>query len=411
MRRLKLPVLILLFVSNLARGAAPASTQTLVGVTRRTGHYDLYIESLDVDEVADLVEQFHTQATAFFGGKSPADSVLAVTIFATRERFHAALKADGQPEVQAGGYYSPERKKVYLFVQPSAYFTRQLLLHEIAHQFHFLVACENRGPKLGMYTEGIAEFLAMHDWDGKRLTIATIPSISLEDYPAAALTHFIQTLDRGFVRMLDGLVRADRPEAWATVRFLWQEDPMRFREWCDRLDRHEDPVEARRAVYGDEDLAASFEKWLESHQQPWRIATIAWQQRGEWIEGSSPNNTVGIALLKNAPAESFLIQMKPGAAPVLAGIVVNYHGADDYRLLQWSSRESVSLLRRKNGKWTREGSWKVPLLESGPVGFGFHVVKDGLELLVNGKSLITVSADGAVGVHTQQGTSLFRVEW
>lgn len=409
MRRVKLSVLVLLFVSAFASAADPASTQPLRGATRRTAHYDLFIESLDIDEVAELVEQFHTQATAFFNGKSPADTALAVSVFATRERFHAALKADGQPEVQAGGYYSPGRKKVYLFVQPSAYFTRQLLLHEIAHQFHFLVACENRGPKLGMYTEGIAEYLAMHDWDGKRLKIATIPSISLEDYPAAALTHFTQTLNRNFIGMLDGSVRSDRPEAWAAVRFLWQEDPTRFREWCNRLDRHEDPIEARRAVYGDEDFAASFEKWLTSHQQPWRIAAIAWQQRGEWIEGSSANNTVGIALLKDVPAKSFLIDMKPGAAPVMAGIVVNYRGADEYRLLQWSPGGSVRILRRENGKWTPEGSFAVPMLQDGRVGFGFHAVKAGRELIVNGEVITTVSADGEVGVHTQQGTSLFQV--
>ena len=116
------------------------------GATRRTAHYHLYIEALDIDEVADYVEQFHAKASAFFGGKSPAESQLSVAVFATAQRFHDALAAEGQPVVEAGGYYSPDRKKVYLFVQPSAYFTRQLLLHELAHQFHFLAACDNHGP-------------------------------------------------------------------------------------------------------------------------------------------------------------------------------------------------------------------------------------------------------------------------
>src|SRR5829696_2961738 len=126
MRRARLAIFILLIASGFACGAEPATTQVVVGVTRRTAHYDLYIESLDIDEVAQLVEQFHAQATTFFRGNSPEVAALPVAVFASRERFHAALKADALPEIEAGGYYSPGRKKVYLFVQPSEYFTRQL---------------------------------------------------------------------------------------------------------------------------------------------------------------------------------------------------------------------------------------------------------------------------------------------
>src|SRR5829696_4155321 len=94
MRRARLAIFILLIASGFACGAEPATTQAVVGVTRRTAHYELYIESLDIDEVAELVEQFHTQATTFFGGRSPAEEVLSVAVFTTYERFHAALKAD-----------------------------------------------------------------------------------------------------------------------------------------------------------------------------------------------------------------------------------------------------------------------------------------------------------------------------
>ena len=32
--------------------------------------------------------------------------------------------------VSGGGYYSEERRKAYVYIQPSEYYTRQLVLHE-----------------------------------------------------------------------------------------------------------------------------------------------------------------------------------------------------------------------------------------------------------------------------------------
>jgi hypothetical protein len=64
---------------------------------------------------------------------------------------------------------------VWVMGQPSAYYTRHLLIHEAAHAFAFHVF-GGAGPP--WFMEGTAEYLATHRWDGENLEVGVLPESS-----------------------------------------------------------------------------------------------------------------------------------------------------------------------------------------------------------------------------------------
>lgn len=439
--------------ASLGAPAAPASraagaTTVPAGVSVHTAHYDVYAERVDAGEVGRMLEAQHVALTAFFG-RAP-EGRLAVGIYGDAERFRAALLADHQAAVQAGGYYAPGTRKAYLFVQPSEYYTRQLTLHECAHQFHFLVATGNTSPSLFLYSEGLAEQLGMHDWDGQRLRVGVIPAVSLEDYPAQAAAHFTGRLGRNLRGMVRGEVETERPEAWAVVHFLLERYPERYRVWANALNHHASPgraadlafesalastspAAATKASEGSSGVTGSgwdwvkvaeeFSRWLAVHQQPWEISTVSWQERGDSIEGWSANNTVAIAFPKRQPTRGWTVDCQADHGNAMYGLVVNHRSAEEYELLQvlpaGAGRE-VRLLRRTGGKWVSEGEWRLPAGEKagGKVRLGVAIrgetqderPGETLSLSANGSVLKEIPLEGRVGVHVQVGRVLFWVK-
>ena len=185
-----------------------------------TEHYLIHTEGeVDAAETGRLLEALHAQLAEWFGAKPNPAEKLRVSVYGTRERWEAALREDGCPVPEAGGYYSTGTRKAYLFVQPSEYFTRQLTIHEATHQFHYLAATGNSAPDGFWYIEGVAEYFGMHDWDGTTLRTRVVPLVSLEDYPKKALAN-LERLEWNVDGIISGDVACERPEAWALVHFL-----------------------------------------------------------------------------------------------------------------------------------------------------------------------------------------------
>ena len=151
-----------------------------------------------------------------------------VEVYSSQDRFEAALKNDKIDRVEAGGFFSTQSCKAYLWVQPSDYFTRQLILHECAHQFHYLAACSGKLTRLPLFGEGLAEHFAMHNWDGKNLSVGLVPAITLEDYPAKSLKHFRGDLHRDLEAMVMGKAETTHSDDWAVVHFLISQYPEPF---------------------------------------------------------------------------------------------------------------------------------------------------------------------------------------
>lgn len=379
--------------------AAPANSPA---TDLQTKHYDLHIEGLDVREVGDMLEQLHGQLTTYFG-QAPAGR-LSVSLFATRDGWAAALQADQQfVPPRAGGYYAPYTKKVYAWTQPSAYFTRQVLLHEATHQFHWLTTTGNASPSAEWYFEGLAEYFGMHNWDGKHLQTGVIPAITLEDYPRTAKKNF-EAAGSDLKKML---VRADRPEAWALVHFLVKAHADQFHKLSAMLDRREDSVGAWDQVFGSgtAELSREFGLWLGGHAQPWQVVWVAWQQRGDAIESQS--QSMSMAILKDTP-KTLSVKIEPQGPAGNAGLVFAYRSANDFYVFQTLAGHKLSIVRRQNDAWVAVPMDKLPPVSDFST---LSVTQDGkaTTLQVGGQTIATIAATGQVGLNSEDGRTLFHV--
>ena len=99
-----------------------------------------------------------------------ADWKLVGCVMQTKERFQGAgLYTNDLPDFPNG---FQKGSQFWLYDQPSDYYRRHLLLHEGTHAFmsHWLGGA---GPP--WYSEGMAELLGTHQWDGQRLVLGYNP--------------------------------------------------------------------------------------------------------------------------------------------------------------------------------------------------------------------------------------------
>jgi len=371
-----------------------------------TEHYSLHVENLDAGDVGHMLDDFYRQMTGFCG-KAPPAGKLRVEIYSTKERFHAALDADKQPLVDAGGYYSPGTRKAYLWIQPSQYFTRQLILHEATHQFHYLALTRNQGPAAKWYTEGLAEYYGMHNWDGVHLTLCTVPPITLEDYPASAIDHFKNKLHSDLSGMITGQVVAERPESWALIHFLADEYPKQFSQLRVKLDHQMDPAAAWRAAFGQltPKFVTQFESWMEKHSQPWKIVWVGWQQFGDDLEGKSKSSA--LAVLKQTPP-SLSVAVDPKTATGKAGLIFGFESAENFNVWQLWGANQVRIVRRVKGKWAGTQMFNLAPHDGAAV-LSLAIANGAITLGANGVEITHNEAAGQIGLYVQNGSARFRV--
>ncbi|MEM7311943.1 MAG: LecA/PA-IL family lectin [Planctomycetota bacterium] len=114
----------------------------------------------------------------------------------------------------------------WVYEQESDYYRRHLLLHEGVHGFMMYVL-KGSGPP--WYSEGMAEFLATHKWDGRKIEVGVMPDRK-EDFPYWGRIKILQdeyAAGRGL--MIREVMRYDRTAhlriepyawSWAAVAFL-----------------------------------------------------------------------------------------------------------------------------------------------------------------------------------------------
>ncbi|MBI2920677.1 MAG: hypothetical protein HYY18_06285 [Planctomycetes bacterium] len=375
------------------------------GTEIKTAHYDLYAEGVDPEDTGAMLEALHKNLTRHFGA-APADR-LRVEVYATYDAYKEGMKRDKEAEVKAGGYYAPGTKKAYLWVQPSAYFTRQLILHEATHQFHYLAATRNKSPTGGWYVEGIAEYFGMHNWDGKELKTGVVPAVTLEDYPAQALKQF-DDLKQDLEGIVEGRVAHDRPLGWALFHYLINNHPKGFRAVAARLDEGAKPGKAWEKAFGKSTagMVKGFRAWMESHAQPWRILWVSWQERGDRLEGKS--DVIGIALLKE-PADSLEAEVEVVTGTAKAGLVFGFRSGDEYLLLQVLPGNRAQIARKSAGVFSVVSAKEYEAGAGAPV---VRIAMEGKEAVatVNGTEIGRLEASGALGLNAEGCGALFRVK-
>ncbi len=293
-----------------------------------TEHYSLSfaLEAEEAVQMARMAEAAYAAMADYFQAE-PTALPLQAGWYADFESFRAAIEADGTSAPEAGGYYWPGTNTAYMYSQPNVYFSRMLFLHELAHQFHFLSRTGNQSRD-SWYVEGVAEYLSRHDWDGECLRLGRLPTLTWEDAPAQALAE--GTLS------FSGSGDLSRPWAWATYRYLQQEQPAAFDAFRAAYD-----ADPGAALSEHVDVAATVQAvqaWLPQQQEPMTPVFYEWIHITDGVvHGESPYFSMALA----KQGERFTVSHD---APVgSAGVVAGYDDSSNY---------SAWLVDPAGGVWT-----------------------------------------------------------
>lgn len=348
-----------------ASPAAPEGTEVL------SERYRLASEGPkdEAEEWSRVLEAAWPQFEAFFGAapKLGEGERLRVAVYETVEAWKRGISDAGGavPGDGAGGYYDPGSRTAFLYRQPSTWYTRTLLIHEVSHQFHFLARTRNKPPTAGWYTEGLAEHLSHHTWDGKTLRLGVVPRLSLEDRAGAALGTVTAPTFK-LEDLVDGKA-AGRPESMHLVRFLLaggdKRRAARFEDVSRKLDQGAagaDSLFARQ--FGPlKTLLSDWRAWLPTAQEPWTPVHVDWEARGPAaLRGRA---TVVSACRTKAPSSRVSARFVPPPGDWSAGVLLHWSSADDWTVGLVDRGASCRVDRFVKGTWT-----KFPVKSPGAAG-------------------------------------------
>ena len=146
------------------------------GIRKLEGrHITIYTDVPPNEDIAELTTVFDAAVPLYceyfeIEPAQVADWKIVAYLVRDKERFQGAgLFPDDLPPFPNGFTRGSE---FWWYEQPSAYYRRHLMLHEGVHAFMFRWL-GGAGPP--WYTEGMAELLGTHRWDGGKLELAYLP--------------------------------------------------------------------------------------------------------------------------------------------------------------------------------------------------------------------------------------------
>lgn len=307
--------------------AQPTLTAAGGGFRVQTAHFDLEA-AVDEAEARELGRMLEAALPAWEEVFGPIPDTISgeVVLAASEADFRAATTADGvSPPAGVGGYFSPVSGRSYLYQQPSVFYTRVLMLHEVTHMVHAAVRTTTEDVPFWV-VEGVAEHLGRHDWDGTCLRLGVRPLASLED-------PWSEALDDAASADLETWVRDDafpgRPSVMAWWRYLmWTGDVPDFATWWAEADAGTASYADAVARLAPADHTTAYRAWLEGAQLPFEIVFVDWHHGAPTvIEGSSDV----LSLLRRKDAAGTLSATHPWpAGEGSAGMLVGWDDADAY---------------------------------------------------------------------------------
>ena len=363
MRRALLLTLLLLACA----GPLAADDPELPVVPYETAHYRIQLEGSKVEaEEAGLVLEAAYKGLAAWFGKEPdleKGERLEVRYLATRASWEAAMRADGlTPPTDAGGYYSPGNRTLYMFRQPTEYFTRVLLVHEATHQFHFLARTRNKAPSARWYTEGLAEFLSWHQWDGETMVLGVRPWVTLKDHAKVALEK-VQAESFDLKAMAQKDEWAGYPASWALFRYLAtgrKGKPLKgFETFCRKMDRGGTAGSLFKNLFGGaKKVRGDFVAWLEAEQQPWAHTFNQWEDLGEGRMRGHAGVVSFCRLKQNAKQLEAKLEL-PADGAWRAGLLLHFVDSKDYVVALADHNRNLHIDRRSDGRWKRLATYRI----------------------------------------------------
>jgi hypothetical protein len=356
-----------------------------------------------------LLEAAYKNYTAFFGAqpKLKKDEKLRVRLHATDAEWREALKKEDAGAPEAGGFYWPPAKSASLFIQPSALYTRTLLLHEAMHQFHLIARANNNHIEPAWYVEGLAEYVARHTWDGKTLKNCALQPLSLEEYWAKA-SERVSAKDFSLAKLADTGTGEDRPVWMALVAYLCEADGGKLRKKFDALGKQFESGNHAGGLFrthiGDPAaMQPEFVKWVASHQEPWTQVWNEWEGTGEGTFFGHAG-VVSACRFKADAKEITATLVIPKRDDMLAkpdgnwrgGLLLGYSGGEEYTVALINQIGRIVIQRRHDGKWDTLYDDNPPPKEAENTYVFRAMRKDGkVRLSVDGRDIGEWAVEGA----------------
>ncbi len=382
------------------------------GTDLRTEHFLLHVESLPAEETGQFLEAAYMEMKKFFRGVEP-DRKLQVKIYATREHYQNEMDrlrrifSVKRRTRDILGVYLRETACSYLFLQPQLSGTRKLLLHEVAHQYHDYLRPWSRAPSLEFCEEGIAEFFALHNWDGAVLKLGVIPEIGQIDYAKEALTKLHDPVRFDLNNIVSGNTEVDYPLAWGLVSFLVERYRPNFDIWRQGINNDVEPRLVWRKQFGAlmPEILKSFEPWLQSNVSPWQVVSGEWSPAGDALEGRGQEEDFGLAILNQTPAE-FTVTLVSSNANSCGGAVFGFQGAKNFHVLQRCPDGQWEVMHRQGTYFPKEERRHFPGKESRRMtvipGEDFTTLK------FDGQAVTLTNVSGHLGLWVKEGPMRFR---
>ena len=307
----------------------------------------------EADELARLLVAADKELTGYLRTKLPKGDRLHVTVHATAEGYRKACEEAGVA-TEEPALLLLDAAAIHVARQPRRYATRALILREWTRFHYERTRAKGREAAVPWYREGLAEFVAGHDWDGQALQLGIIPTIGADDLPGRALAA---TKRDGFdlAAVVDGSAPADRALAWALYAHITTGDkgkPLpKLNKFAPKMDGgvKTDPLFWQ--CFGKpEEYAPRFLEWLAASQQP--FVTI----EGDW-EGLAPGRVrgaaEGIGACRTQPGLSEMkatILAPKGRVRWRAGAVLSYAGEKDYALFLVDWAGYLNIFRLVDGR-------------------------------------------------------------
>jgi hypothetical protein len=377
-----------------------------------TGHFILYVEGLDPAETSRILEAAYAEMSRFFSGIEP-DRKLQVKIYATRERFqsefdrlHRMFAAKRKLRDSAGVYFR-ETACAYLYAQPQESMTRQVLLHELGHEYHDFIRPWDKVPSLVFFDEGLAEYFAQHNWDGKVLRLGVMPIIGKVDYPRVALQQLKNTAQFDLQSVVDGDTDVDYPLAWGLVSFAIEKHRPKFDIWRQGINNDVEPHVVWQKQFGPvtPEFLQSFETWLETKALPWQVVSGEWFPSGDAIQGRALEDEFAVAILNQSPPELSLALNAPSNG--IAGAVFGFRGAKNFHVVQHCPDGHWDVMHCEGGAFLREHHRTFPST-SGEANIRIVPGEVFTSLRFGTHTLEVTNAVGRVGLWVKEGSQSFR---
>ncbi|MCA8940213.1 MAG: hypothetical protein KDB07_10405 [Planctomycetes bacterium] len=296
----------------------------------KTKHYsiDYHGPKADAEQAGKILEAAWEHYKGFFGAEPKLEDgkLLRVIVHQDRETFLAAVGRSGD-DSHVAGIYNPNTEVAHLYNYPTTQGRHEVLLHECAHQFHYLSRMGTTTADHDWLIEGIAELLCYHHWDGKKLEMLVMPIMTAEDHFSSALKAF-KSPEFKLSEFLTSSYEGDYDTWHAFASWLQYGDKGKnaanFAKLAREVEAEKDPIEAFKASFGDVDKAfASFLVWLEENQEHWSNEFPQWQSLGNRsLRGISESEAM--AALKHDASEFETVLLLPDREEWLAGIVLNW---------------------------------------------------------------------------------------